>query len=352
MPSRPFSPSRSLLLAGTVVACLSAVGAARIDIAVEAATSERIAERAAAFVALLDDGQRERALRPFEHEDRFDWGFVPRSRNGLPFASMTPEQRHAAHALLRATTSSQGYLKAVGVIRLEELLGRLEGRPERRDPQQYFFWIFGSPSSDAPWGWRFEGHHISLNYTSVDGVTVATPSFIGANPATVATEPYVGWRVLGSEEELARQLLLSLDESQTARAVIAQEAPSDIITGAEREVSLREVSGLPVSEMTAEQRELLVRIVHEYVGNADASIAAVQMAKIEAAGVENLHFAWAGASDPGEGHYYRVHGPTLLIEYDNTQGGANHVHSTWRDLTDDFGGDLLRRHYEQVEHHP
>jgi hypothetical protein len=333
------------------VAAAAALGADRTEGSRDARDAETLAAAAEAFTALLDEAERERALRPFEHADRFDWAFVPRSRNGLPLADMTPEQRSAAHGLLRATTSSQGYQKAIGIVRLEQILGEIEGRPERRDPEQYFFWIFGEPSVDEPWGWRFEGHHVSLSFTTIDGLTVATPSFMGANPATVPTGPYAGWRVLGNEEDLARELLRSLDDDQRSTAVIATEAPSDIITGNDREVSLTERSGLPVSAMTEGQRHLLMRLVMEYVGNMEASIADAQLAKIRQAGIGELHFAWAGSAEPGEGHYYRIHGPTVLFEYDNTQGGANHVHSTWRDLTDDFGEDLLRRHYEEADHH-
>lgn len=348
-------PSRSavLLLGCVLTGALgaAAVGVERIEASRDALEAETLVAAAEAFTALLDDAERELALRPFEHADRFDWAFVPTSRNGLPLADMTAEQRSAAHGLLRATTSSQGYQKAIGVVRLEQILGEIEGRPDRRDPEQYFFWVFGDPSVDEPWGWRFEGHHISLNFTTADGLTVATPSFMGANPATVPSGPYAGWRVLGNEEDLARELLHSLDAGQRSTAVIATEAPSDIITGNDREVSLTERSGLPASAMTEGQRRLLMRVVMEYVGNMEASIADAQLAKIRDAGIGELYFAWAGGLDAGEGHYYRIHGPTVLFEYDNTQGGANHVHSTWRDLTDDFGEDLLRRHYEEADHH-
>jgi hypothetical protein len=235
-------------------------------------------------------------------------------------------------------------------MRLEQMLGQMEDRPDYRDPEDYHFWIFGEPSITEPWGWRFEGHHISLSFTSSDGMSVSTPSFIGANPARVEEGVFTGWRLLASEEDLARELLMSLDGSQRTRAVIQADAPNDIITGNDREVSITERSGLPASDMNAEQRDLLVRIVAEYTGNMEHSIASSQMAKIEEAGLGELHFAWAGAAEPGERHYYRIHGPTVLIEYDNTQNGANHIHSTWRDLTDDFGEDLLRRHYDESDH--
>jgi hypothetical protein len=304
------------------------------------------------FIALLDREQTDKALYEFQDTSRFDWHFVPRERTGLPFRDMTPEQREAGHALLRSTLSAAGYLKATRIMHLEQILGILENRPERRDPEAYFFWIFGTPSASQPWGWRFEGHHLSMNFTSVtDSLIVTTPTFLGANPATVPSGPFAGTRFLGAEEDLARALVLSLNGRQRARAMISQEAPRDIITGADRTVSLQTMEGLPASEMTETQRAQLRRVILEYVGNMEHDIAHRQLAKLEAAGMERLHFGWAGSLEPGLGHYYRIHGPTVLIEYDNTQNDANHVHSVWRDLTDDFGGDLLRQHYERAGHH-
>lgn len=309
-------------------------------------------EAAQHFISLLDSDQLRHAVYEFEDTTRYDWHFVPRERTGLPLRSMTAAQRAAGHALLRSTLSAAGYLKATGIMHLEQILGILENRPDRRDPEAYFFWIFGTPSLTEPWGWRFEGHHLSMNFTSVaDSLVVATPTFLGANPATVPSGPFAGTRVLGAEEDLARELILSLTDRQRARAILAEEAPRDIITGADRHVTLERMEGLPASDMTEVQRVMLRAVLMEYVGNMDPSIAERQLAKLEAAGMGRLHFAWAGSVEPGEGHYYRIHGPTVLIEYDNTQNDANHVHSVWRDLTDDFGGDLLRQHYDRAGHH-
>lgn len=311
-------------------------------------SSEAMREAAAAFVATLDPGTLERATYAFEDPERFNWGFVPRERNGLPLGDMTRAQRDAATALLRVALSEDGFRKVEGVRTLEGVLRELEGSP-RRDPEAYFVTIFGAPSADEPWGWRFEGHHLSVNYTSVtDELVATTPTFLGANPARVAEGPHAGLRLLGAEEDLARALLASLDEVQRARAIIAGTAPRDIITGDDRRVGLVEVEGLPAAEMTPAQKEALRRLMREYIGNMAPALAAAQVRKIEEADFERLHFAWAGSTEPGEGHYYRIHGPTVLIEYDNTQGGANHVHSVWRDLTDDFGEDVLRRHYDRA----
>ena len=309
------------------------------------------AEVAQAFLESLDDAARTRAVFPFDGEERFDWHFVPRERKGLPLEAMTPDQRRAAHALLQSVLSSQGYLKATGVMQLEGILGALTNST-RRNPEDYYFQIFGTPGHDDPWGWRFEGHHISLNFTSpTNDVTVTTPSFLGSNPHEVRGGPYAGWRLLGAEEDRARELLALLNEAQRTKAIIADSAPRDIITGNDRQARLERFEGLPASEMNDVQREALLYLIGEYVHNARPDIARAQMEKIHEAGIDNLYFAWAGSVRRGEGHYYRVHGPTVLLEYDNTQGNANHVHSVWRDLEDDFGEDLLRKHYEQHDHH-
>lgn len=306
---------------------------------------------AAAFLALLDGPAREKAVYPLDDPERFDWNFVPRRRNGLPLKEMTLEQRSAAHAMLSTAMGSQGYLKANAIIELERILGLLEGRPERRDPEDYYVAIFGTPSSDQPWAWRFEGHHLSLSFSFPDSrITITGPAFMGANPARVPSGPKAGWRPLGLEEDLARALLASLSPEQRRQAVIADQAPRDIITGADRVARLQAFEGLAASEMTAEQREGLFRLVAEYVGNMEPEAAREWMTRVREMPSEEIYFAWAGSSELGEGHYYRVHAPTFLIEYDNTQNDANHVHSVWRDLKDDFGGDALARHYQGGGH--
>lgn len=341
---------RSIVPVSLGLMLVATLGAERYVRAQLADGQEGIVEAANAFIGVLGEAEREKALHTLDDPERFNWVFVPATREGLALREMSAEQRTAAHALLAATTSSQGYQKAVGVMRLEEFLGQVEDRPDFRDPEDYHFWIFGAPSVTEPWGWRFEGHHISLSFTSSDGMTVSTPSFIGASPATVRDGAFTGWRLLANEEDLGRGLLRSLDDAQRTRAIIQTDAPRDIITGNDREVTITERSGLPASAMNAEQRDLLLRLVSEYTGNMDPSISSSQLAKIEEAGFGELYFAWAGSVEPGEGHYYRIHGPTVLIEYDNVQNDANHIHSTWRDLTDDFGEDLLRRHYEESDH--
>ncbi len=307
------------------------------------------------FLHGLDTDLQQRVLYPLDDEERFNWNYVPAPRNGVPFRELTDAQREAAHALLQSALSRQGYQKAAGIMELEGILGELEGRgPEDtvRDPEGYFFTLFGTVAEGSPWGWRIDGHHLSLTFTAVTGELVATtPAFLGANPAEVPHGPRKGWRVLKDEEELARQLLYMLEASQQAQAVIAKEAPRDIVTRTDREASIEEPAGLPGSEMTEAQRALLMRLVGVYAHTVRQDLAEANLGRIHKAGVENLHFAWAGGTARGQRHYYRIHGPTVLIEYDNTQNNANHIHSVMRDLENDFGIDLLRRHYEESDHH-
>lgn len=311
-----------------------------------------MATAARAFLASLDEAQRARLRFPLQSDERTDWHYVPRRRNGIPLADLTAPQREAAHALLRSALSEAGYAKATGIIELEAILGRLSGDADFRDPERYFFTLFGDPAAEAPWGWRFEGHHLSLNLTAIPGApSAATPMFLGANPATVPSGPEAGLRVLADEEDLGRALLGTLDAAQRAAAVIAARAPRDIITGADPKVQLTRFEGLPASALSPEQSALLWRLIETYLGAIEDEIAAPYRTRLRATPPDSLFFAWAGGAAPGEGHYYRIHGPRLLIEYDNTQGGANHVHAVWRDPAGDFGEDALRRHYREHPHH-
>lgn len=341
------SRARSLSLLPLV--SLVAIGAWLLAVEVDqkiAIPADREAA-AQAFLDALSDEARALAIRDFDDDERMNWHFVPRRRAGLPLGAMTQAQRAATHGLLGSVLSERGYEKATGVVTLEETLGILENNPTYRDPGRYYVTVFGSPSTTTPWGWRFEGHHLSLNVSSVASIGVAvTPAFFGANPAE-----HEGMRLLSAEEDRARELMSLLDEEARNVAVIHARAPREIITGADRHARLETFQGLPASRMTPEQRTALFLIVEEYTHNMQPDIVAAVWQRIEAAGVDSLYFAWAGSLQKDQGHYYRVHGPTLLIEYDNTQNSANHVHSVWRAFEGDFGEDLLRKHYEENPHH-
>ncbi|NNF59590.1 MAG: DUF3500 domain-containing protein [Rhodothermaceae bacterium] len=315
-----------------------------------AEASEMVAA-AQAFLVSLEQEQRARTQFPFDSDERFDWHYIPRQRNGLRLADMTPAQREAAALLLRSALSETGYAKTTGVIELEGILGQLSGNTAFRDPDRYSITLFGTPAPEAPWGWRLEGHHLSLNFSSVtDSLTATTPLFLGANPATVPSGPRAGWRVLGDEEDQARALLNALTDGQRTQAVLATQAPPDIITGADPQVRLETFEGLAASAMTEAQYADLWRLIETYIGTVQEEWATARLRQLRATPPDSLFFAWAGGKNPGEGHYYRIHAPALLIEYDNTQGGANHIHAVWRDPGNDFGADWLRQHYEAHPH--
>ena len=316
------------------------------------AARSAMAAAAGAFLATLStDGQR-RALIGFADKERLNWHYVPRGREGLPFKDMPAPARAAAHELMKASLSAVGYAKAVNVIRLEEVLRRLETFGALlRDPENYSITVFGHPAAAAPWGWRLEGHHLSLNFTLVPGKPIAmTPAFLGANPAEVPAGPHQGLRALAAEQDLARTLARSVEPRLRPRLIIDTRALGDIVSGPGRALSLATTAGLPLADLTGDQRSLALRLVEEYAQNMRAELAAEELRRVREAGIESLHFAWAGSLEPGKAHYYRLHGPTLLIEYDNTQNDANHIHSVWHDLRNDFGLDLLRAHY--LHQHP
>ena len=341
--------SRFLVACGLVVVFIIGimVGAER--------SASTMASAASRFLASLTPDQRTQAAFGFQSDERVKWHFIPTemfSRNGLTIRAMTDAQRAHAHDLLSAGLSQRGYLTATTIMDLETVLRALEsGGRFDRDPELYFFSIFGTPSTEDAWGWRVEGHHLSLHFTIVDGRAVASsPSFLGANPAQVRTGPKAGLRVLREREDAARALVMALDSSQRAAAVILDVAPDDILTEAELAVDPLSPVGVKAAALNPNQRELLMGVIDAYTSMMAEDIAAERIAAIHEAGVDEIGFAWAGAIERGEQHYYRVQGPTFLIEYDNTQGGGNHIHSVWRDFTGDFGRDLLREHLQASAH--
>ena len=308
---------------------------------------DEMARAADAFLAALTPEQRKKAVYEMTDDERLNWHFVPKPRNGLPLKEMTAEQRPLAHAFLKTALSRRGYDDATGIIDLENVLRAIEGRPEVRDPELYYFTVFGKPDPKGTWGWRMEGHHLSLNFTIVEGrPAAADPSFLGANPGKVLQGPKQGTRVLAEEEDMGRALVKSLSAEQQKEAVISDQAPDEVVTGANRKAEIGEPKGLAFSKMTDPQKEALSSLIEFYAHRLREELAERDLAEIKEAGHDAIRFAWAGGLELGQRHYYRVHGPTFLIEYDNTQNDANHVHTVWRDLRNDFGGDLLREHYD------
>jgi hypothetical protein len=299
-----------------------------------------------AFLGSLDEAGRGKASFPFASDQRENFRFTPQVRSGLPLKEMDEAQRAAAMKLLDAALSERGKLKAMQIITLEGVLLELEKRPEVRDPGKYYVSIFGRPGDPAGWGWKFEGHHLALNYTVVDGKEVAvTPSFYGANPGEVRAGAHQGLRVLRAEEELARALVLVLLEGGKSEVVFSEKPPAEILSAENREATALEPVGIAAADMSAAQKKALFDLISEYTGRHRQDLAAADMAKIAKAGIGKIRFGWAGGTRPGEAWYYRIQGPTFLMEAANTQNDANHVHATWRDFTGDFGRDLLGEHY-------
>ena len=301
-----------------------------------------------ALLSTLSADQKAKAVFTFNDEERLNWHFIPRERKGLSYKLMTHEQRPLALALLNSSLSQQGFIKTTSIMSLEEILKIQEKNTPagRRDPENYFFSIFGEPSDAGTWGFRFEGHHVAMNFTIVGGKVASSPMFFGTNPAEVKDGPRKGLRVLGHEEDLGRELVKSLTPEQRKVAVLSDVALKDIITMASRKAALDgQPSGLSAAKLNAKQRVLLQSLLEEYANNIPDQGAAARRDQIKKAGT-NMNFAWTGGLERGEGHYYRVQSPAFLVEYDNTQNNNNHVHAVWRDFTGDFGYDLLGNHYQ------
>jgi hypothetical protein len=359
-----------------------------------------MATAANAFLASLTAEQRAKATFALNADERTHWNFIPTSmfpRNGLPLKEMTEPQRQRAHDLLKASLSQAGYQTATAIMDLENILKEIEGRaaagraasaagaglpalavaqgaaapapaaggrqggrqgggrggaPIVRDAELYFFSIFGTPSASSGWALRIEGHHLSMHF-AIDGAkatVVTTPFFMGSNPAEVREGPKTGFRALGAQEDSARALLASLTEAQKTTALIAPQPPGEIATATTVKIDPLTPAGLLASDMTAPQRDLLMKVLDSYTVVQTADVAADRMAKIRAAGIEKIGFVWAGSTEKGQRYHYRIQGPTFLIEHNNTQNQGNHVHSVWRDFNGDFGRDLLAEHLKAVAH--
>lgn len=314
------------------------------------AAAARMAAAANTLLQSLASAQYQEAVFAFDDRERFDWHYVPRERAGLALKAMTADQRRMARAFLESALSTDGYRKATAIMALEAVLREIESSNWLgRDPHKYFFSFFGTPSTSATWGWRVEGHHLSLNITVVKGHLFATaPRFLGANPAEVRSGEFAGRRALAAEEDLARALLQSLDAGQRENAVFRQQAFRDIVTGTDRELLPLAPVGLPAAELNPGQRDRLLQLIDEYIQAMPPEIARPRMDAIRQAGWGQIHFGWAGGLEAGQPHYYRIQGPSFIVEYDNVQNEANHIHTVWRDFEGDFGRDLLREHYARA----
>ena len=317
----------------------------------EESAANEMATAANNLIASFSPDQKAASLFAMDHDHRLDWHYIPKARKGTTLKEMTAQQRHLTTALLAASLSAKGLVKTSNIMSLEEVLKRIEALNPRatRDPELYHVSIFGEPGPGKTWGWRFEGHHLSLSFTIVDGLHISsTPSMMGTNPDIVPNGPHKGLQILADEENIARELAKSLSTNQKSEAVINAKAPADILSGNRRKISPFEPTGIGWKGLNGDQQKMIWKLVKTYVERARGEIAEADLEKITAAGQDNIHFAWAGGFERGQGHYYRIQGPTFLIEYDNTQDNANHIHCVYRDFKEDFGEDLLQRHYEQA----
>ena len=303
-----------------------------------------------AFLALLASDQKQKAAYSFNDEERLNWHFIPRTRNGISFNDLNNAQRQSATKVLHAFLSAKGYSKVEQIRGLENVLAEIEvnGRFVR-DPDAYFITVFGDPSMSDTWAFRFEGHHISLHWTFVEGNGIASsPQFFGTNPAEVKQGAKAGLRVLAAEEDLARELAKSLSAPQQASAVLNVAAPRDIFTAAEVVISPLENTGIAYSSLNSTQQSLLMQLIEEVAAAQPGAIADERMERVRNNNTDDIKFTWIGGTEQGDAHYYRIQGVGFLIEYDNTQNDANHIHLVWREFDGDFGRDLIRLHYDNV----
>ncbi|MEL7500184.1 MAG: DUF3500 domain-containing protein [Planctomycetota bacterium] len=311
--------------------------------------AKEMADAANTLLKSLDDEQQASIQFEFADELRKDWQFIPMERKGLGLKSMKPHQRGLAMSLVQSALSHRGFSTTMQIMSLEQVLRELEKNPVKRDPEKYHLFLFGEPSTDSNWGWRIEGHHLSISITvamTEDGQQVMVhPSFFGSNPAEVRGGPMDGLRVLGDLEDKARELVKKLSVEQKKSAIIETKVPRDVINGPGTQAQLLS-PGIAASKLDSSQQALLKELVDLYVGKFRAELMKHDLAKIDEAGFDKISFAWIGKIQKGQPHYFRVQGASFVLEYDNTQNKANHVHVVWRDLQNDFGQDTLERHYE------
>lgn len=307
-------------------------------------------EAAAAFVAALDEAGRHAALASFTTDDRREWTYLPGPRPGVAVEDLDDAARTALNALLDATLSADGARRTRAVMELDDVLrdlerGRGKGGWERRSSGRYWVRVLGDPAGEV-WGWHLGGHHVGIHATVVGDALAATPLFLGANPAVVPSGPHAGMQVLREEEALARDLLGALDTDQKRVAVVSPTAPSDIATRHDPVADPTVVpAGVAHEQLESAQQGRLEALVRCYVDRAREDVATERWRTLVDEGLGALTFAWAGPSSPGQPHYYAVRGESFLLEYDNTQDGANHAHTVWRDLRRDWGEDLLAQHH-------
>lgn len=310
--------------------------------------------KAMAFVNSLNDAQKKKAVYPFDEMNRYEWHYVPAAmaaRTGIAVKDLDSAQKQKLYALMQVYLSKEGYAKTKDIMSFEYLLKEMEPNNPMRIPENYFVTVYGVPAKDSTWGWKFTGHHIALNFTIVNDQLSFAPFFFGVYPGEVKEGPRKGTRLLKDEEDLGFQLVNSLSAEQKQKALFALEAFTEIVTTNSTQVKQLPPEGIFAKDMTHDQKIILNKLIVAYLFSMPADIAKIRMKKIAAEDMDAIRFGWAGGTEPGKPHYYRVQGASFLIEFDNTQNKANHVHTVWRDFNGDYGRDLLREHYHNTHHH-
>jgi hypothetical protein len=310
-------------------------------------------DKAIAFFNSLSDAQKKKAVFPFDELNRYEWHYLPAStvlRNGVSVSELNSAQKKNLDGLMQACLSAEGFIKTKNIMSFEYLIKELEPGNSSRIPENYFVAIYGEPRNDRAWGWKFSGHHIALNFTIVDGKLAFAPFFFGVYPAEVKEGERKGMRIMKDEEELGFELVNSLSPEQNQKALFQVRAFRDIVTTTDVKVVPLEPVGIAAKDLTHQQKTILNKLIVAYLLSMPREIAKKRMEKIATEDMDSIFFGWAGGTEKGKPHYYRVQGKTFLIEFDNTQNNANHIHSVWRDFNGDFGNDLLREHYQSSHH--
>lgn len=316
------------------------------------AQTSSAAQAAQHLIETTAPAQRGELLLPFSDAVRSDWNYTPRRRDGIAWKAMSAAQRDATTALLRTALNERGLDKVRAVMALEITLRQLEAFGFSRDPENYALAIYGKPGAGG-WGWRIEGHHLSLHFNLDGDRYVSTlPQFFGANPAVVPRDvgsgaPREGFRLLGSEEDLARQWLASLNAAQRRRAIFDTRPFGDIVSRNAARARPLDAVGLPFAEMDAAQQAQVLKLIGAFADHLQPDLTQARLARVRAAPLDSIRVGWAGSDQPRQPHYFRIQGANFLIEFDNS--GGNHIHSVWRDFEGDFGRDALREHYRDAE---
>ena len=312
------------------------------------------ADVATHFLRSLNDVQRKKVLVPFNDSSRSSWHYFPATmypREGIQLNELTPSQKELFFKFLRTYLSESGYTKTLKVIDLENVLAEIYHNTGTRDPGKYHIAIYGEPGKDSLWAWSFEGHHLSLNFTISNNKISMAPRFLGAHPAIIKEGKRKGEKTLGNEEDIAFKLVNAMSSTQKELAIIDKRSFGDIVTSNSTEVNPLEPAGIRMKDLNSDQKLILLDLINEYLSTMPHELATKRMNNLREGELDEIRFGWAGGTKPGEPHYYRVQGKTFLIEFDNTQNNANHIHSVWRDFDGDFGKDLIKQHYHSSEHH-